>query len=457
MSRTLQVAVVGHTNTGKTSLLRTLMRDTGFGEVSDAPATTRGVEGAGLLADGEEVMALYDTPGLEDAAAVREWLEAHGYGPSDEAEGMRQFLESAEAGAALEQEAKVFRQLLASDVGLYVIDAREPVLGKYRDELAALRACAKPLIPVLNFVASADARDREWRDALAELSLHAVIAFDTVVYDADSEQRLFEKLLGMLDAYRAPLSRLMVARREEAARLHAAALRRIAELAIDVAACVQLVPGDRTDAAREMSALRDAVRAHEQQCVDDLLTLHGFAGAEHVPESLPMTDGQWDADLFTPEALREFGISAGRAGAVGAAAGFMIDVATVGLTLGAGTAGGAAAGALWGSRRGLGRRVWRRLQGRHELRVAEPTLQLLVVRQLSLVAALRRRGHGATDAIRGGPAASAPWRDGRGPSVLHRAQAHPEWSRLNPASGDPRSSSRDAAIGELARWLEQLA
>ena len=35
----LRVAVVGHTNTGKTSLLRTLMRDVNFGEVSDRPAT----------------------------------------------------------------------------------------------------------------------------------------------------------------------------------------------------------------------------------------------------------------------------------------------------------------------------------------------------------------------------------------------------------------------------------
>ena len=33
----LTAAVVGHTNTGKTSLLRTLTRDVGFGQVSDRP------------------------------------------------------------------------------------------------------------------------------------------------------------------------------------------------------------------------------------------------------------------------------------------------------------------------------------------------------------------------------------------------------------------------------------
>ena len=45
----LRIAVVGHTNTGKTSLLRTLTRDVGFGEVSSRPATTRHVEASSLL------------------------------------------------------------------------------------------------------------------------------------------------------------------------------------------------------------------------------------------------------------------------------------------------------------------------------------------------------------------------------------------------------------------------
>ncbi len=62
----LKIAVVGHTNVGKTSLMRTLTRDVDFGEVSDRPATTRRVEGTGLFVDCRKVLELYDTPGLED-------------------------------------------------------------------------------------------------------------------------------------------------------------------------------------------------------------------------------------------------------------------------------------------------------------------------------------------------------------------------------------------------------
>ena len=69
--------MVGHTNTGKTSLLRTLLRMMHFGEVKNEASTTRHVERA-MLNDsqtGEDLVALYDTPGLEDASGLMDWLE----------------------------------------------------------------------------------------------------------------------------------------------------------------------------------------------------------------------------------------------------------------------------------------------------------------------------------------------------------------------------------------------
>ena len=71
----LKVAVVGHTNTGKTSLLRTLTRDVAFGEVSNRPATTRDVEAVMLMVNGEPAIELFDTPGLEDSSGLLERLD----------------------------------------------------------------------------------------------------------------------------------------------------------------------------------------------------------------------------------------------------------------------------------------------------------------------------------------------------------------------------------------------
>lgn len=182
MTEPLKLAVVGHTNVGKTSLLRTLTRDVGFGEVSHRPSTTRHVEGARLSVDGEPLLELYDTPGLEDAIALLDYLERLER-PGERLDGparLERFLQGSEARQRFEQEAKVLRQLLASNAGLYVIDAREPVLAKYRDELEVLASCGKPLLPVLNFVASHQHREPQWREALARLGLHALVRFDSV-------------------------------------------------------------------------------------------------------------------------------------------------------------------------------------------------------------------------------------------------------------------------------------
>lgn len=198
--RAIKLAVVGHTNVGKTSLLRTLTGDVSFGEVSHRPSTTRHVEGARLSVDGQALVDLYDTPGLEDAIALLDYLERLDR-PGERLDGparLARFLEGSEARQRFEQEAKVMRQLLGSDAGLYVIDAREPVLAKYRDELAVLASCGKPLLPVLNFVSAQQHREPEWREALSRLGLHASVRFDSVAPPEDGGRRLYESLALLL-------------------------------------------------------------------------------------------------------------------------------------------------------------------------------------------------------------------------------------------------------------------
>src|SRR5690606_25551170 len=118
VSRPLRIAVVGHTNTGKTSLLRTLTRNPEFGKVSANPSTTRHVEGTSLSAGGELVVDLYDTPGLEDAIALLDLLDRQAAGSGSRLDGparIQRFLDSSEAHSRFEQEAKVLRQTLHSD------------------------------------------------------------------------------------------------------------------------------------------------------------------------------------------------------------------------------------------------------------------------------------------------------------------------------------------------------
>ena len=456
MTKPLKLAVVGHTNVGKTSLLRTLLRDVGFGEVSHRPSTTRHVEGARLSVDGEALLELYDTPGLEDAIALLEHLERLER-PGERLDGparIGRFLDGPEARQRFEQEAKVLRQLLASDAGLYVIDAREPVLAKYKDELAVLAGCGKPLLPVLNFIHAANQREGEWRDALARLGLHARVAFDTVAPPLDGERRLYESLALLIESARPQLERLIADHEAQAEARRQAGARLIAELLLDCAACRRSVATQPQIEQGEIAALHQAVRQREQQCVDALLRLYAFRRDDARAADLPLTDGRWGDDLFNPETLRQLGVKVGGGMAAGAATGVGIDLLVGGVTLGAAALLGALAGGGLQTARNYGGRLLGKLKGQRELTLNDNLLRLLALRQRQLLGALNARGHAATSTIQLDTPGDDSWREGKLPEALRRARAHPDWSSLNPGARLEQMERRqqvDALASELQR------
>jgi hypothetical protein len=452
--RPLKLAVVGHTNVGKTSLLRTLTRDVGFGEVSHRPSTTRHVEGARLSVDGEALLELYDTPGLEDAIALLDYLERLDR-PGERLDGparLGRFLEGSEARQRFEQEAKVLRQLLASDAGLYVIDAREPVLAKYRDELAVLASCGKPLLPVLNFVSSAQQREPDWREALARLGLHALVRFDSVAPPEDGERRLYESLALLLETSRGRLERLIADQQAQREARKQSAARLISELLLDCAACRRSVATDSGQVQAAIDDLRKAVRQREQRCVESLLKLYAFRREDASASDLPLMDGRWGDDLFNPETLKLLGVRVGGGIAAGAAAGAGVDLLVGGITLGAAALVGAIAGGALQTARSYGGRLMDKFKGQRELTVDDAVLRLLALRQRQLLQALEVRGHAAMESIKLTAPLDKTWREGKLPEALHKARAHPQWSSLNPGA-KLNQTERQEQVEALAKTV----
>lgn len=456
MDASLNITVVGHTNTGKTSLLRTLSRDENFGEVCDEPSTTRHVEGMKLvLSDGTPAMSLFDTPGLEDPGGVLDLLEHLAQmGRYDGPERVQHFLQMPEARSHYEQEAKVLRQVMQSDAAIYVIDSCEPVLGKYKDELSILTYCAVPVLPVLNFVALERTREAEWRAQLARVNLHAVVAFDTVVFDEHSEQRLYERLRTLLDdRHDRLLSQLLQDRREQAHWLRRAAAEQLAELLLDSAAYQRLMPKDTDPEVLRLDTLRyqDEIRQREQQCVDALLGLFRFSRRHVSEQNLPLVDGSWEVDLFSPDAVKHYGLRLGGGAAAGAAAGATIDAATLGATMGLGTASGTAIGLLLGgSSTSLKQRMLNRMRGYTQWHVNEHTLTLLALRQLALIRVLLKRGHAAQSSMALIPAEDKDWHL---PKTVKTARLKPEWSRINSDLFDANRIDRHRAVRDLTEEL----
>jgi len=457
--RVLRLAVVGHTNTGKTSLLRTLTRDPAFGEVLDRPGTTRHVEGVRLLIEGSTAIELFDTPGMEDGMALLDYLDTLA-APGARLDGparIQRFLDSPESMRRFEQEARVLRKLLECDAGLYVVDARDPVLAKHRDELAVLASCGHPLLPVLNFTHSPDHRIDEWRSALARLGLHAIVEFDTIAPPLDGEDQLYDKLALLLDSHAPTLRALRRDIAEQRRRRRLDGLSLVAEMLMDIAALRLSSPPD--DAALQEAAeqLRRLARQREQQCIDALLKRYNFRPADFPAHALPLRGERWDMDLFHPQALKEMGIHLGKGMAAGAMAGATLDMFTAGISLGAATLLGAAAGGLWQGADKLGRRLLGRLRGFQELTVDDAVLRLLAMRELALIAALERRGHAAQGPIElteliAGKADSL--RKERLPEDLLEARASPEWSTLT--EHYQPTARRAQAVKRLAAELDEL-
>lgn len=449
--RVMRIAVVGHTNTGKTSLVRTLTHNREFGEVRDEGGTTRRIVSAELLADADQRIELFDSPGLENAPELIEWFEQQPGDRHDGPDRVRRLLSDTEAAVRFDHEARVLELMLKVDIALYVIDAREPVLEKYLDELAVLGLCARPIIAVLNFTAAAESREPAWREALARVQLHTVLAFDAAIRDPHTERALFEKLRSQLDHFEAVLSAWLARRGQEEDQRRRAALEAVASLLIDVSAWRREVPAGEAAVRQQVWAqMRTAIAAREQACTDTLLELYRFGREDFQDDELPLSDGRWQADLFDPETLRHYGLHTSGMAAFGAGAGALVDVSTGGLTLGAGALTGAVIGASAGLARSAGSRLIERARGRERLQVDDAIVRLLLARSLELLAALRSRGHGNPERIR--IAIGKTLERQRLPRTLRRARHHASWSGL----GEGRSGSRPAAVARLSEELGPL-
>ncbi|WP_374675663.1 GTPase/DUF3482 domain-containing protein [Ideonella sp.] len=466
----LTVAVVGHTNAGKTSLLRTLTRRRDVGEVSDRPGTTRHAEAVVLALPGAPPVRLVDTPGLEDPVGLLALVRAQpGRTP---AERLRAALSRPEAQAEFEQEAKVLRALLAADAAFYVVDTREPVLPKHHAEVALLHDSGRPVMPVLNQLRDPSSRWSAWRTTLAEHGLHVQAQFDAVAPFMGAEARLYRDLATLLSDRREPLEALADALAEAAVQRQAAGWRLIAHHLLGLAALRETLSREElADAARRadrLAAFRDRVATGAREAAWQLLQLHGFEPGDAELAGLPALQGDWEADLFNPDLLQQVVRHLGAGALVGAALGLGLDIALHGLTLGVGTSIGAALGGAAAQGLGpLGRLVALRATGRQDVQAEDAVLVLLAARLAALQEALAERGHGAVQPLRpdtgqdAGPgdaavAGSTRWRALAralsGADGLAPARARPAWAEPGPA--DARRQRADEALaGRLrAAW-----
>ena len=198
-STTIEIALISHTNAGKTTLARTLLgRD--IGEVRDAPHVTEIAESHVLLkTDAGDQLLLWDTPGFGDSARLVQRLRL-----ADNPIGWflrevwdryrdRPFWCSQQALRAARDN---------SDVILYLVNAAEDPrdAGYVASEAQVLRWVGKPIVVLLNQIGpprpapEERAEQERWRAHMHSLSIEP----DVLTLDAFARCWVQERVL--LDA-----------------------------------------------------------------------------------------------------------------------------------------------------------------------------------------------------------------------------------------------------------------
>jgi hypothetical protein len=396
--RRVVLSLVSHTNVGKTTLARTLLRRD-VGEVFDHAHVTDETERFVLLeTEAGEQVVLADNPGFGDSARLLRRLE----GLDNPLGWLVSQVWDRFADRALFCSQQAVRHVRdESDVVIYLVNASEDptAAGYVSAELRILGWIGRPVVILLNQTgipgdAAARASDLErWR---AAASAHDVVC-EVVALDAFTrcwvqEGLLFERIRGALPADRRDLLDALL---DQWDRHQQATLSGSIEVASELlaAAATDAEPTPRAtfgvgERRRAAGALARRLEERMRQGNEALIALHGLHGeaaAELRVELEDVSGGEVPPPWRHP-------VLGGLVG--GALGGLAADIAHGGLTLGGGMLAGALLGAAGGRGLTMGMEL---LRGDEATRVAwsEPFLDRLAADTLLRYLAVAHFGRGA--------------------------------------------------------------
>jgi len=359
---TVTLSLISHTNVGKTTLARTLLRRE-IGEVRDQPHVTTVAEAHVMIETPDARLLLWDTPGFGDTVRLMARLRREG-------DPIGWFLHQVwdrvvDRPLWCGQEA-VRNVRDEADVVLYLVNATEDpeTAGYLKHELELLAWMGRPVLVVLNQVGDADgaATVRRWQRHLAAFSVvRGVLSLDAFSRAWVEESLVLERVAGLLEGdKRAAMERLVRAWNERNLGVFDASADAIAHYLAEIAvdrepigtASTSWLAGrlsdlralSRADRERAMGALFDRVQLRTRRLMERLIELHQLSGASRTQVERRLEDAAVRGD----EAINATTGAVAGAAVTGLLTGLGADALTGGLSLGGGAIVGAMLGALGG-------------------------------------------------------------------------------------------------------------
>jgi hypothetical protein len=365
---TIAVGLVSHTNAGKTTLARTLLRRD-IGEIGDRAHVTEIAERHVLVESPEgDVLALWDTPGFGDSMRLFSRLNQN---PNPLAWALVQVWDRLTNRPFWSSQQAIRSAREHCDVVLYVINASEaPEEARYiGPEMQILEWVGKPVLLLLNQLGPARSQARIeadvalWRSHLAAHScIRGVLSLDAFARCWVQEDTLLARLQTLLRPELQPagerLRAAWLARNLDVFERSMRTLaRQLATLATDEeqvapASVQQKIRGwvssvasgvDKPDSELERArqALAARLEAATRAAIDELIELHGLAGKAALERLQALAH-----ELAVERPADEHKASLLGGLLSGAAGGLAADLAAGGLTFGAGALIGAVVGAF---------------------------------------------------------------------------------------------------------------
>jgi GTP-binding protein EngB required for normal cell division len=331
------LSLISHTNAGKTTLARTLLRQD-VGEVKDAPHVTLFNESHTLLETGGFMLRLWDTPGFGDSARLMKRLQR----------------ERSQALKNVRDEA---------DVVLYLVNAAEPpeAAAYIGPEMEILGWVEKPVVVLLNQTglpgsSSMEAAELEsWRTHLQQFEIvREVLTLDAFARCWVQEDILMDSLAPLMQGSKIPtFQQIKRAWAQRNVEVFQTSVRLISEqltaalfdgVEVRSETLLERVGWQRDDLNREYNEARQKLATQladrTEQTTNNLIEAHGLKGqAGHEMNQIAREN------FHLPQAVSEniWGVLGSFAG--GAMGGLIADLKLGGMTFGGGALlGGLASG-----------------------------------------------------------------------------------------------------------------
>ncbi len=333
----IEFAVVGHPNKGKSTIVSNLAMDDSIA-ISSTPGTTTKAKRYTLQIDNQDVYTLIDTPGFQRPRQVLSYLESKKVPANRRLERVEQFIKEYENDPKFADDIELLKPLLAGAGVLYIVDASKPYTPEYENDMKILNYLGRPSMAILNFIGTSD-YSKEWKEVLNHY-FKIIKRFDPMVASTKAYIDLLEAISHLNEEWKEPIKKSIWALEELIKQKVRKSALLITQSIFSIASYKKRASFSEDERVQEalLESFKNDIRALEQESFRKMLLIWGHKNIEVDTTAIALEQ----IELFSKASSELFGLSQKDfmlyMGLTSAAMGAGVDLALLGHTgfLGAG-------------------------------------------------------------------------------------------------------------------------